>query len=203
MANALPASKRSFFLAAGLLAAVAVALAAFARAQSSQQAGATGGPGGSTNDLVAAIKATPGCLGTETATTSSKKQVIFAWFANKKAVLDWYWSDYHQSQMAVLQQAVAQGNPPDAAKKEGSGYESDREPLAHVSDDAGPILCIASLTPGGSQKIPGFPISITQISIELYQPLPGGIAVNGSFTPDAVKIPHMQHLPNIGEAIKR
>jgi len=201
MANALPAFRRSFFLAAGLLAVVAVALAAFAHAQSSQQAGATGGPGAGTNDLVAAIKATPGCLGTETATTSSKKQVIFAWFANKKAVLDWYYSDYHQSQMAVLEQAVEKANPPDAAKKEGSGY--DHEPLAHVPDDAGPILCIACITPGTGQKIPGFGISINQISIELYQPLPGGIAVNGSFTPDAVKIPHMQHLSNIGEATKR
>jgi hypothetical protein len=93
----------------------------------------------------------------------------------------------------------------DAAKKEGSGYEDGDEPLAHVPDDVGPILCIATITPvtpGSAQKIPGFPTAISQVSIELYQPLPGGIAFNGSFTPEAVKIPHMRHLSNIGDGAK-
>src|SRR5262245_51088535 len=35
-------------------------------------------------DLGGALKATPGCLGVESARTSSGKQVIFAWFENKK-----------------------------------------------------------------------------------------------------------------------
>jgi quinol monooxygenase YgiN len=47
-------------------------------------------------DLVAGLKATPGCLGVETARTTSGKMVIFAWFENKKAVLNWYNSDMHQ-----------------------------------------------------------------------------------------------------------
>ena len=45
---------------------------------------AAGGP-----DLVGALKAVPGCLGVETARTATGKQVIFAWFENKKALLDW------------------------------------------------------------------------------------------------------------------
>ena len=40
-------------------------------------------------DLVAGLKATPGCLGVETARTTSGKAVIFAWFENKRAVLRW------------------------------------------------------------------------------------------------------------------
>ncbi|MDT4898958.1 MAG: hypothetical protein QOH25_4035 [Acidobacteriota bacterium] len=36
-------------------------------------------------DLVAGLKATPGCLGVETARTDSGKSVIFAWFEDKKA----------------------------------------------------------------------------------------------------------------------
>ena len=47
-------------------------------------------------DLVGGLKATPGCLGVETARTDSGKQVIFAWFEDKKAVLKWYHSDVHR-----------------------------------------------------------------------------------------------------------
>src|SRR5919108_523033 len=47
--------------------------------------------------LIAALKASPGCLGVETARTSSGKDVIFAWFENKKAVLRWYYSEAHQA----------------------------------------------------------------------------------------------------------
>ena len=42
------------------------------------------------------VKASPGCLGVETAMTNSGKMVIFAWFENKKAALAWYYSQPHQ-----------------------------------------------------------------------------------------------------------
>ncbi|MCI0405976.1 MAG: hypothetical protein L0209_07885, partial [candidate division Zixibacteria bacterium] len=45
--------------------------------------------------LVEGLKATPGCLGVETARTASGKQVIFAWFEDKKACLKWYYSELH------------------------------------------------------------------------------------------------------------
>jgi hypothetical protein len=38
-------------------------------------------------DLVAGLKATSGCLGVETAQSSSGKNVIFAWFEDKKAAI--------------------------------------------------------------------------------------------------------------------
>src|SRR5438034_5052414 len=44
-------------------------------------------------DLVGLLKATPGVIGVDAARTMSGKQVIFAWFENKKAVLNWYYSD--------------------------------------------------------------------------------------------------------------
>src|SRR6267143_5420115 len=85
-------------------------------------------PAGGFPDLVGALKATPGCLGVETARTASGKQVIFAWFENKKAVLNWYYSDTH---MGVKNQ-FAPG--------------STHTPLADVPDEGEPVLAIASLT---------------------------------------------------------
>jgi hypothetical protein len=45
--------------------------------------------------LIRAARESPGCLGVETGHTSSGTLVIFAWFENKKAIGDWYRSDFH------------------------------------------------------------------------------------------------------------
>src|SRR5207237_3213003 len=87
-------------------------------------------PAGGLPDLVGALKATPGVIGVETARTSTGKNVIFAWFENKKAVLAWYYSDTHRS----LQKMFAPGSPA-------------RTPMADIPDDDSPVLAIASLTP--------------------------------------------------------
>ncbi len=136
-----------------------------------QQAAQGQRPGGGFPDLVGALKATPGVLGVETARTQSGKQVIFAWFENKKAALTWYYSETHRS----LQKAFAPGSPA-------------RTPMADVPDDGSPIMAIASLTLAGtpSQENP-FPVS--QIAIELYKPLPGGLAAGGRFSPATMKVP--------------
>src|SRR5215471_6937399 len=76
-------------------AAAAVVLAALISAPSLLTVHAQN-PGGFP-DLVGGLKATPGVLGVDTARTSSGKMVIFAWFENKKAVLNWYYSDMHQA----------------------------------------------------------------------------------------------------------
>ena len=136
---------------------------------------AQGAPGGFP-DLVAGLKATPGCLGVETARTASGKQVIFAWFENKKAALAWYYSDMHRS--------VAKGFFPNA---------TERTPMADIPDDGQPIMAIASLTPapvGGETKMP-----FSQIAIELYRPLPGGLAVGGRFAPSTVTVPGLRDVP--------
>jgi hypothetical protein len=123
-------------------------------------------------DLVAALKSAPGCLGVESARTASGKQVIFAWFQNKKALLEWYYSPVHQQLMAQFFPTAP-----------------TRTPMPDVPDDGQPILAIASLTTadqpaGGITSLP-----VSQIAIELYQPLPGGVALGGRFAPLTMKVP--------------
>src|ERR1041384_1517219 len=108
-------------------------------------------------DLIGALKATPGVLGVEAAQTTSGKNVIFAWFENKQAVLKWYYSDAHQALMAQF-----------GSRRRPQG------PMGDVPDDGRPILAIASVTlngppPASAADLKGVP----QIAIELYAPLPG------------------------------
>jgi len=126
-------------------------------------------------DLVAGLKATPGCLGVETARTASGKQVIFAWFENKKAVLRWYSSETHQKAMKMAFPDHTPG-----------------EPLKGVPDNDSPIMAVASLTLGDKPEVEGTSLPIKQISIELYQPLTGGIFFGGRFAPEALKVPNMK-----------
>ena len=133
------------------------------------------GPAGSQDqgfpDLVAALKATPGCLGVETARTGSGKNVIFAWFEDKKAALGWYYSDTHQS---VMNRFLP-------------GTKRPGKPLADVPDDGGPIMVIASITMN-EKPTPENPQPFKQIAIEIYQPLGGGLAIGGRFAPDKMKV---------------
>src|SRR4051812_40266137 len=90
-------------------------------------------PRGGTPDLIGMLKATPGVLGVDAGSMMSGKQVIFAWFENKQAVLGWYYSDQH---MALMLQF-------------GAGKPKAAGPLADVPDDGRPILAIASITLAG------------------------------------------------------
>jgi hypothetical protein len=130
-------------------------------------------------DLVGGLKATPGCLGVETARTSSGKNVIFAWFENKKAALNWYYSDMHQSAMNRF-----------------FPNRPAREPLQGVAEDSGPIMAIASLTMADKSQLQQTSLPFSQIAIELYQPLPGGLALGSRFAPDSVKVPRMVYYPS-------
>jgi hypothetical protein len=134
-------------------------------------------------DLIGALKATPGVLGVDAAQTMSGKQAIFAWFENKKAVLAWYYSDTHQKLMLQFS----------------GGFKLSDRPLADVPDDGRPILAIASLKMAPYAAEPKdageLRTSVTQISIELYAPLPGGIAVGGRFAPSTVTVPGLVEVP--------
>ena len=123
-------------------------------------------------DLVAALKATPGCLGVEIAQTGSGKSVIFAWFEDKKAALAWYNSDTHR----------------DVMKRFFPDSPSRRKPLADVADDSGPIMAIASVTLNGKPTKEN-PLPFKQIAIELYQPVSGGLSIGGRFAPEKMKVP--------------
>jgi hypothetical protein len=131
-------------------------------------------------DLIGPLKATPGVLGVEAAQTMSGKQVIFAWFENKQAVLNWYNSDVHRRMMNGFS-----GN----GRRPGG-------PLAQIKDDSGPILAIASITLDPAATKSGDVWGATrQIAIELYAPLPGGIAAGGRFAPSAMNVPGLLEVP--------
>lgn len=121
--------------------------------------------------LVEGLSNTPGCLGVETANTTSGKNVIFAWFKDKQAAMEWYNSPMHQR----LSQRLLPERP--------EGYT----PMRYIADDSGPILVIASLMPA-ERPLPGMRMPISQIAIEMYSPLPGGLRLNGGFTPEAVPV---------------
>ena len=135
------------------------------------------GPLGGFPDLIGGLKATEGCLGVETARTSGGKNVIFAWFEDKKAVLRWYHSDTHQG---VMKQFFADG-----------AYGA---PMKDVADDGGPIMAIASITLAEGERFKETNLPISQIAIELYRPLAGGIYLGSRFAPDGVKVPGLKHL---------
>ena len=79
----------------------------------------------------------------------------------------------------------------------GGGSARPRGPLADVPDDGRPIMAIASVVLAKPQDgIPqkGLP-PVTQISIELYTPLPGGLAAGGRFAPASVNVPGLLSTP--------
>jgi hypothetical protein len=129
-------------------------------------------PPGGFPSVVKELRAAPGCLGVETGQTAGGRRVIFAWFDGKKSLVDWYHSDVHQRAMHSVFPS----------------QRFDREPLPDLPEDTGPILTIVSVkfadTPAPGASAP----AITSIGIELYGPLPGGVAVGGRFAPDAVKV---------------
>lgn len=133
--------------------------------------------------VVEALKATSGCLGVETAQTSSNKLVIFAWFEDKESVLKWYHSEFHRG----LQDSYFKDRTP-------------REPLEGVSDGAGAILAVASLTLARHADFADTSLPISQISIELYAPLTGGLFLGGRFAPEGVKVRGMRDYTPRGRA---
>ena len=122
------------------------------------------------------VESSPGCLGVESARTSSGKFAIFAWFENKKAAVTFYNSMGHQSLMKMMPQ------------------RSGRAPLEGVKDPNAPILCIASVTPADKPN-PQTKMPVSQIAIELYTPVPGGFAFGGRFAPAAVKVKGLSDAP--------
>lgn len=161
---------REMAAAAVLSVVVAFPAAITVRAQSAK------GP----SDLIGALKATPGVLGVDAGQMMSGKQVIFAWFENKQAVLKWYYSDAHQALMLQFN----------------NGARRPRGPLADVPDDGRPILAIASVTLTGPPPTSAEDLkSVPQIAIELYAPLPGGLALGGRFAPSTVRVPGMVEVP--------
>lgn len=180
---------RPILIGAGVL-AIASAATLVATGPAQPQAGSDQGgqsqPGHSGQEgrgdigamLVGGLKATEGCLGVETAGTAGGKNLIMAWFEDAEAARRWYNSPVHMRMVGMF------------------GGEPKEKALEHVADDT-PVLVIASLTMAeGDARIPGSPMPISQIAIELYTPLPGGAFVNGRLAPEALHVEHMtDHTP--------
>jgi hypothetical protein len=127
--------------------------------------------------LVEAVQASPGCLGVQLGRTENGTNVIFAWFGSKQALVTWYKSDFHQWAM----------------KTTFPNQTFDREPLPDVPENSGPILALVTLKLAET-PLPSLPIPIETIGIELYTPLPDGIAVGGRFAPQSVRVPGMRQI---------
>jgi heme-degrading monooxygenase HmoA len=134
-------------------------------------------------NVVSAVRAAPGCLGVETGQTSSGRRVIFAWFESKKALVDWYHSDVHQRAMKAVFPK----------------QNFDREPLPDLAENSGPILAIVSVKLADGPRPDGSATPISSIGIELYGPLPGGVAVGGRFAPGSIKVRGLREI-DIGTA---
>jgi len=127
-------------------------------------------------NLIELLKEAPGCLGVEAAQTMSGKRVIFSWFETKQDVVKWYYSEPHQQVMDMFfPETIA-----------------DFKPLENVPDDAGPLLVIASLTMSNKPQLDETSLPISQIAIEMYQPVNGGLYLGSRFGPDTVKVKDMQ-----------
>lgn len=126
--------------------------------------------------LLDGLKSVEGCLGAETAQFSNGKVAIFGWFKDAEAARRWY---YHPVHARLMQMA---------------GDDAERpKPLAHVPDDT-PVLVIATIRPTDQPKIPGVPLPIDMISIEMFTPAPGGAYINGRLSPETFEVKHMRKL---------
>ena len=125
--------------------------------------------------LVRGLHETEGCLGVDVADFQSGKNTIVAWFENKEAAIRWYNHPTHQRMMGAV---GARGGTP----------------LEHVTDNGTPIMVMASITFGGKPAVEQSPIPFSQISIEMYAPLPGGASINGRLAPKTFQVPHHKAL---------
>ncbi|MFK7884704.1 MAG: hypothetical protein AB8F26_11040 [Phycisphaerales bacterium] len=126
--------------------------------------------------LMNGLKNSEGCLGVENAQYGSGKIGIIAWFEDVEAAKTWYYSETHARFMNMA------GADPE-----------QREPMKHIKDPNTPVMVMASITMGGDGPKLGF-MPISQISIEMYTPLPGGASVNGRLAPAAFPIEHFREL---------
>lgn len=137
-------------------------------------------PAGMGQQLVEGLKRVPGCHDAVAAQLNTGQLSIIAWFENRQAALRWYHSEQHERLIRA------------------AGDEPSEKPMAHVPEDV-PVMVIATLrmaAPGQATLSPQMPVS--EISIEMYTPLPGGAMFGGRLTPPEIHIPHMQGAQGYG-----
>ena len=68
------------------------------------------------------------------------------------------------------------------------------EAIPAFKDEESPLLVVATITPSQEPMIEGSSLAISQIAIEIYTPVPGGIAFGGGFGPDSLKVPGLRRM---------
>ncbi|MFG0305177.1 MAG: antibiotic biosynthesis monooxygenase family protein [Phycisphaerales bacterium JB040] len=128
--------------------------------------------------LVEALERSEGCLGADRAVFASGRQTVVGWFEDRAALERWYHAPMHRMMMAGLDA------PPRA--------EGEPAPMAGVPEGV-PVMVMATVSTGGEPVAPGR-MPFSQISIELYTPLPGGAMINGRLAPEGFPIEGMRVL---------
>ncbi len=123
--------------------------------------------------LLQGLRSTPGCLKAEAAQWTDGKASIVGWFEDRAAAMRWYEHPMHRRVMGGMRAAAGEGG-------------GDR-PMADVPPDV-PLMILATITPSDRPEVPGFPGPISQISIELFTPVPGGAALNGRLSPEGFAV---------------
>lgn len=112
--------------------------------------------------LIGHLARSPGCLGVDSGQFRSGKGVIFAWFCDRDAAKEFYYSDIHQD-------AIAR-----------SGYaEGTGKPMAGIKNSDGPIMIVASAKQGPPDPAKPEAGPTMELSIEMYSALPGGVRFGG------------------------
>ncbi|MEO0484235.1 MAG: hypothetical protein AAF138_11500 [Planctomycetota bacterium] len=172
-----PSCKKHGWITAAACGFIIAAGSAWALAQP-QREGGGGGAGGMGEMLIKGLLETEGCLGADAAQMRSGKNVIMAWFEDAEAARRWYAHPTHRRMLFLA-----------------GGVDPDKKPLEHVPDGV-PVMVMASLTMSndGSSISKTIPVPISQISIEMYTPLPGGAMINGRLSPEAFPFEHMRDM---------
>ena len=129
--------------------------------------------------LIEGLRETEGCLGVDMGRMMSGKNTIIAWFENKAAVKEWYYGLSHEQ---LLDDFISADEP------------LDHEPLAFIEDETTPIMVIVSMTFAEKGEIESIKLPISQIAVELFAPLPGGLHLGGRLSPESFAVPHMLDL---------
>ena len=64
-------------------------------------------------------------------------------------------------------------------------------------------LVVVSMTPSNEPAFRGLDMPVSQIAVELYEPLPGGVFLGGRFAPRDAKVPHMKDLTPSNTSVGR
>ena len=104
--------------------------------------------------------------------------MIFAWFEDKAAAMRWYDHPTHR-RMRGASRLEGRDGVGGVAEVGGVGGE----PMAALEDGV-PVMAVACIVFDGPAAVPESPIPFSAISIELFTPVPGGLRLNGGFSPD-------------------